>query len=1673
MMDLSKYIVKITCKNEIGSGFIYLPLGDPQRAYIFTARHCIYGKDVDNNADKTDVSITFYSGAKHIEKSYTVSNEDVLVAGANNATEDIAIIIISKESIPDGCISEESPKLILLSGSEKECFISGVPKVTGNLYPRTLQNCFIDPDKDYPYQIQVSVKDAIVDNFNADELVEGYSGSGCFIDNQKGIYAFGIVLSYEEASKRLLGINFSIVNSLLQKNSLPVIRFLTIETDQNILKDTDKLSENTKKVLGRVRTNIGEIHLERKEIEDLLRSMISKSPLTLVSGKAGMGKSAIAKKVLESLKDKFSIIALRGEELDRGSIPLILRDLQINSDLNCLLDSPALSRNKIVVIESIEKLLETNNSETILDFFNLIKSRNDIKLVLTGRSYSIEQLKIRFLKDLPIPSILEVPLLKDELLIVEEKYPHIKSLLAKPGLKKILQIPFNLDKAISIQKEVFDESVTTEKDFKRIMWEYVIENKEKETDAEVRKKRSVTFSDIAYNRAIQMISYVKADSAEAKILESLEKDNIIEVDQKLKNRYSPSHDIFEDWALTRIIEDKFLDWAATSSEIKNYFTAIGDHPAIRRAFRIWLSEKIQEPDYTIEKFLESVLTDITLDRFWKDETLIAIMQSSYSNQLLTKHKELLFNDNFSIFKRCLLLLKVACQTPDFDLIQLVAKKDDIVYQSHYLVPFGDGWPNMINFIHANISELRSVYHSIILILVDWRKGLEESDVLPEEAEKVALIIFDYIGQLKLKYNSVEFGEGDNDKTEECIKLLLRICGAAKEKTKNLIEEALDNKKTTGNYKIRNFYKKVLEYTLSYQESRWLSLHLPATVIKAAEKEWFYYPPTKEELEERNKHSLFKSLPRSPEKEAEFGVIDEGKHNYMPPGGLQTPIRHLLYSIPAETLGFITKLFNHSVDLFIKSDFLLSGIVFKADERKEVSFILNGKEIKQTGTSALWCMYRGGHVATPYVLQSVLMALENWLLGLADISKGKKEPYHAAYKHLLESSFDLLLENNRSVTITSVLVSVATAYPGLLADKILPLLKVREFYKWDLERMTYEREPTFFFNDPQYLIRERQESFSRPHRKRHLEDLLRELVTLGHSEKIYEILDAFYAENPEEVAWKIALNRMDLRKLEFVERTETGFIVQTKIDDDLKEIAIENQKKQDAIYPVTVAANWLRNKYDGKKVEDDSYSEWQKHYKANTSYDKSVKGIGMWVHNGLLAAVGIRDYYDQLSDSERSWCIQCMFSIVIKEANRDPFDTDFDGDAPISVFDAEPVLETLPSLILLTEGKDKVKTKECLFAALAFITNENHKKKLIAAIRNTLWQKVPQFVLACIKGLLAYSDVVTMRDRLKHFNPSNKKEEKQREKEVKKYREKLEKTFNGVLNDDDNIDLNSIGIDTHSMWIITDILTLIPFDTKNKVLLDYIGIVLNIVLKAKETEGGYDREDSVPYQLAQVVEKYYAHFLLSQDKDNVVSKTQLLVDWIFSPDYVQGRYKDKKFEFIESCLTSVMFKIDTEHSLIENFWLVWEYILKKSLESGNTLLVEPMLLSSPDWNPESQEWKPINGKKDFFNRAITHFASIPQTVLLLSGIGFSELMPEGITWYANILRKANLTNTKGDIYFTEKLIQRAFYNKRIRDLVKENPVLRNDFIFILDELIQKNSAVAFLIKEDFISLKKAD
>jgi hypothetical protein len=91
--------------------------------------------------------------------------------------------------------------------------------------------------------------------------------------------------------------------------------------------------------------------------------------------------------------------------------------------------------------------------------------------------------------------------------------------------------------------------------------------------------------------------------------------------------YFITHDIYEEWALEKFINREF----SKKENNQKFFKAIGQSLPIRRSFRNWVSEKLLLESEEIKNFIEEIISDTNSDQSWKNEILISILLSDYSD----------------------------------------------------------------------------------------------------------------------------------------------------------------------------------------------------------------------------------------------------------------------------------------------------------------------------------------------------------------------------------------------------------------------------------------------------------------------------------------------------------------------------------------------------------------------------------------------------------------------------------------------------------------------------------------------------------------------------------------------------------------------------------------------------------------------------------------------------------------------------------------------------------------------------------------------------------------------------------------------------------------------------------------------------------------------------------
>ena len=759
-----------------------------------------------------------------------------------------------------------------------------------------------------------------------------------------------------------------------------------------------------------------------------------------------------------------------------------------------------------------------------------------------------------------------------------------------------------------------------------------------------------------------------------------------------------------------------------------------------------------------------------------------------------------------------------------------------------------------------------------------------------------------------------------------------------------------------------------------------------------------------------------------------------------------------------------------------------------DPRVKVSYqIDNDTTVTQNGSSTLWMVYRGGRVATPNLLQSVLQALEKYMLELADLASKDTDNKYPNVRNVLFGITRELLTRSHTVSTTAVVVSVGTAYYSLMADYILPLLRVKEFYFWDWARFSHERHVLNPISSKYYaqtIWEENNRSNQLPHRKQMLRYVVMNLSLSSHREQIESILDNFYSLNDPDENWRFMLNAMDYRKLRVVKEVENGVMVEPALDPDLQEIADRNEPQQRELEEIQNANHWAlqRFKDDETKCMPNEFETWEGNFNTAFRIDITHPQAKLFNHPALLGFLGLRDFYPRLTDEQMDKSINRVFSLIDRDLkrSRNPYDPDLNS--PFTTIERDAAYQALVEIILNASGQTQATARELCLWSLLLLNKDLEKDKLVKDIK----QRLPALAGTYVAGISEYARGHTVRTRIQRIAQFNnwlprsgyggllyllhalfkqgwkhskagwhawqllRAEEKSNDQLLRNFR-----SGNSKMSLDEDLTKNA------SPYLLVLGLNVIRPDTSDPSLIDFAQWMLRYIFTHIDTESGWGQE-RIHYEQLQQCEKIFAEFVLEQPSNISVSFLDELIDgYLTNKDHSR-----KRFDFVDRTLKEMTSICKAEH--VERFWVLWERAYSKLSASGNRRLLGTIMLDYQFWFHVKTDWPPIKNKSKFFEKVTTSEKSlVKETAKLLAGLGFPELLPHGINWLWKQVQE-NGIDGKDEFDYTENLATAVFYDPRIRSIIQGDLTLRESYIGLLDRLIEKSSPSAYLIREDVIS-----
>ena len=1175
----------------------------------------------------------------------------------------------------------------------------------------------------------------------------------------------------------------------------------------NFENDFLKLQERGDHIFEGISNTINGFHIDRTEQLAKISELYGANDFIFVTGVRGVGKSGVVKDFISTKGKDVPVFYLRAEDLDKSHLNDVFASIGMDSTLGQIEGYFSLLKEKILVIESLEKVLELNYQDAFVDLLQYIKRQSGWTIIATGRDYAYQQITFNFLQPSAIQfnSVNIEGLTKEQVEQVCEHIPELKSLVSNSSLVELLKVPFFIEIAVrAIGNGAQFKSGDTEIDFRNTVWATVI-SKEADRKSGMPVKRRTTFINIAKQRAKKMVFGISDNEFDPEVISKLEEDNLIYRDQR-SSTISLPHDVLEDWALEEFIETEYI---ASSNDLVSFLSAIGNEPAISRAFRLWLYRKLIFDESTHE-FVEGILSADDVESFWKDETIAAILQHYVPETFLYLMKFQLLNNDCALLIRFCFILRITCQRPNSRFTSLLKKDEKSgMLQSLFLLPYGKGWGALFNFIYEVRKDLsKSTLNHIIEVINEWCGIINIYDDYPEESRTVGLLTLWLLEPFKDAYRSER-------QRKKILSALLKVSSTIETEFDELMAQDVFISKVKP--RRLGYVDELTSLALVGSNVPMLCKFRPDFIVKLSKHEWLLQKPDEDEDEDEYGFGGYGRI----DVEESFGLDRE--RFFFPASGAKGPFKYLLQSHPRKALDFIIELCNVTAQKYAESEFgapsaneqdqLFSSEVVVS----EVELTLNdGVLIKQYASPHLWKGYRG-QPTLPYLLQCALMALENWLV---EYTSGCGE------NNQIDWIYDYLLRSSNSVLPTSVLASVAIGFPGKIGSAAYPILKTSDLYHLDLQRMTEEMggsEANWFGLDrdimSKFYIEERREAALRPWRKESLETLLTRLqFDTELRDDAIKIVDELINEatSRNEKKLRYMVHRVDTRTWEAVEdKGNNRILLQSsyELPADLKQDQQEFNEKHAIDNTVTSLNLWARKLFEEKSFKKEYFASYQD---ALTTAKKLLGSLqNNEIHNfadmavgtiTTVAAVCVRDDIFNLSDENKEWCLEVILESIfmhadVMEGTTAHDKTDYYGSGACAF--------VLPMLFDLEFDSEQ---EEHLKHALAIaLTHENLNVSAYAAkgVREFLWSRDAELASFCIGGMVEYARFRREDSMVRRFYHLQGKE-----------LEEAHENWNGListfrdelLQGDFKLSVDDISLETHSSWFLHLPMLMVPYST---------------------------------------------------------------------------------------------------------------------------------------------------------------------------------------------------------------------------------------------------------------------
>lgn len=1375
--------------------------------------------------------------------------------------------------------------------------------------------------------------------------------------------------------------------------------------------------------------------IERSEIFADILDSVRATPLTVVVGDAGVGKSAMMKRASKILGADGFVLFFKAEDFDHTSLHAALASLGTGNPGDFLRFNLAMGQQNLIFIDGVEKVVEFSSREAFVQLLAVLRQNQSWRLCVTVRSHAVQPLCDGLFMGLPYRFVKIPPLTDEELDLVVSQAPFLNP-ITNTALRSVLRIPFYLKLAIGQAAGNAQTLPTSANQLKRVLWTNAVTKPLEARDGMPARRRNA-FKAVCFERAQRVVQYVSPPDDSAAVF-ALVRDQILLEDHN--GMVAPAHDIFDDWALTEIIETAAQDCGQNWPIL---FEKLGLHPGVRRAFRRWVAEDVDNASSNSAAVLEASLADTTLPQQWRDDAVVGMLQSTGAPSLIARYEPVLVANQHAGLKRMVHLLRVACRAPSSGVVDVPggsALQQVVALRHIFTAPSGDAWLPTISLIHRHVSELRtSDAEWVAQLLNDSVSLLLHTEADPTSSHESAILALSLLRQ-QLEEGNWYYGR---DITETLLDLLLTFAGGAPQDVQSFLDGVIARYQ---NEEGDRDAKEILGRCIDGYHSARLCQHLPNLVVKIFNA--IVYKTASDDH----------GWPRHLDISEYFGVSsDLSNRDYFPASAFQGPFLFLLRCHPYIGARLVVDFCNRAAEAYSRSELGNEVARISAPFREDGELIFSYR---------LWGLYRGMQVG-PELLCSALMALEKFLLTAAQ----NKTPG-------LDLLLEYILENGNSALTVSVLTSVITAYPIQVTEKLIGILRVPELFQADIARRAGEGSVQAGQNivsgmsssAGKFHWDERQTSNKETHRQHDLEHVAFLLQFSEYRETILSILDGYYGRLPQTAEqteqdrrWRLALHRMDSRQTKLGQETDQGVVLEPlPPPDDLQPMVNQGARQFAIANDAARVQLWALSHFSVGKVEHRSYvRDWRealrilRDFNQNCDADNFLRSANI---DALVAAALLQSYLEEIDD-ETQWVAETTLKAVCEHADSDDYglivSKNLNDGARFSAY-------VLPRLLNVKGFREAT-----LNALATVLTHAVYEMRECAAagVNQHLWQISPVAAESCVASMLLLAKAVDAA-----IEGAFDKRQEAAHAAVLNTRERLSDAL------------------VHAKWIKVPQMKRLPHTwtepiaaftalsyehaprLTEAVARNFITLILEALADDEQSTRRRKHVRDVNYELRHTVLTSYANCLLRMQQ---LDASDL--------NLIRRLVEEQPEVSIE--LVRALISAQDKHDNAVQFWAVWDKffdacLVQLSLDGAKQRrylgdyekLIQAILFQKTSWRDDAKSWPAFRQRHDFLTRLpaklIETSAGFEALCTLLAGIGQETLLPHGLIRLDSAIRQAGGNfaplESKNVVLEMEIILREVVVSST--SIVRANAPLKEAILRLLDELVNVGSSIAFQLRD---------